>query len=87
MQTTQNTKSVQEIQDELARLTNDARDIIREIDEAGASTRKHIEKLDAKVDESIRAVEQAYSELDQVGENADAELGKLLEQAEDLSEK
>lgn len=72
---------------QLSALLDEAKNVVREIDEINIQARASLDDIDAKVSESITTVEKIYSDLDQIEKEAGDEMDKLiLQQAEDLAE-
>lgn len=81
-----NNQSTQAINSQLADLLNEAKKVNQEIDETNKEASGEMTDLEVKVGESIKNVEQIYSDLDQIEKDSSDELDKLvLQQAEDLA--
>ena len=82
---TTNNQSV--VQAQLDVLLDEAKKVVQEIDETNRKFLAKLNDIDAKIDESITALEKIYSDLDQIEKEAGDEIDKLiLQQAETLAE-
>lgn len=77
----------QSINTQLQVLLDEARSVVKEIDETVSDYAAKFNKIDANVKKSITAVEKICSELDQIEKKTGDEIDKLvLQQAEALAE-
>ncbi len=81
-----NNQNVQALNSQLVDLLDEAKKVNQEIDETNKEAMEEMTDLEVKVGESIKDVEQIYSDLDHIEKDAGDEIDKLvLQQAEDLA--
>lgn len=81
------TQSNQLVNAQLNALLDEAKNVVKVIDETNNQAVAAFDDINMRVDESITAVEKIYSDLDQIEEEAGDEIDKLiLQQAEALVE-
>lgn len=81
-----NSQSAQSVNAQLDELSNDLKNLNQEIEETNIEAWKSMDALDTEIDRSIHAVEQIYSDLDNIEKDASDELDELvLQYAEDLA--
>ena len=79
-------KSIKDLQDELAVLTDEARKINKELDEAREESKKILDEIEADVDGAVNKVDEICADLDKTEAESESELDKLiLEESEDLA--
>ena len=83
---TSNNQTVQDLQNQLNGLLDEAKKVSQEIEEESRQSKEEMSVFETGVDESTRNVEQIYSDLDQIEKEAGDEIDKLiLEQSEALA--